>query len=212
MGLRNFYDTHILPRMIDFSMRAEIVTRERADLIPRARGVVLEIGAGSGLNLPFYGPEVERVIQLEPSDGLRQMAGERVQSGGADVEFIDGSAEDIPLARDSVDTVVCTWVLCSISGVREALGEMRRVLKPDGQVLFVEHGRAPDPAVAKWQDRLTPAWKTCAGGCHLNRRPDLLLEEAGFTLENLDQWYMERPKFLTYHFKGVARKATNGQQ
>ena len=212
MSLRDHYDTHVLPHLIDMVMRAPMATRERSDLIPRARGVVLEIGAGSGLNVPYYAAGVEKLYHLEPSAKLVDKARRRAQHAPFPVEFLGLEGEDIPLPRDHVDTVVCTWVLCSIPGVREALQEMYRVLKPGGRLLFVEHGRAPEPGVARWQDRLTPPWSVCAGGCHLNRRPDLLIQEAGFVMERLDQGYLDGPKFLTYHFKGLARKAATGQQ
>ena len=123
------------------------------------------------------------------------------------VEFLGLAGEQIPLEDASVDTVVCTWVLCSIEGINEALAEMHRVLKPGGQLLFVEHGRAPTPRLAAWQDRLTPVWSCCAGGCHLNRSPDALLRAAGFDLEKLEQEFLSGPKVLTYHYKGLARRA-----
>lgn len=212
MSLREHYDTHILPHLIDLVMRAPMATRERSELIPRAAGTVLEIGAGSGLNVPYYGAAVDKLYHLEPSGKLIDKARRRTRNAPFAVEFLGLDGEDIPLPRDSVDTVVCTWVLCSIPGVREALQEMYRVLRPGGALLFVEHGRAPDPNVALWQDRLTPPWSLCAGGCRLNRRPDLLIQEAGFAVERLDQGYLEGPKILTYHYKGLARKAAKGQQ
>lgn len=206
MSLRDHYDAHVLPHLIDMAMRAPMATRERTELIPQARGEVLEIGAGSGLNLSHYTSAVTRLHVLEPHDKLRARAQSRAQNLPFEVSFIGLSGESIPLASASVDQVVCTWVLCSIPDVQAALIEMHRVLKPGGQLLFVEHGRAPKPNLAKWQDRLSPIWGCCAGGCQLNRRPDLLIGQAGFTIERLDQGFLDGPKLLTYHYKGLARR------
>ena len=207
MSLREHYDHYILPHLIDVAMRAPMATRERIDLIPLAHGTVLDIGAGSGLNFPYYGAHVQKLYALEPHDKLVQKARPRAAHTPFPVEFLGLKGEHIPLADNTIDTVVCTWVLCSIADVRAALSEMHRVLKPGGQLLFVEHGRAPTPTLAAWQDRVTPLWSCCAGGCHLNRRPDLLIADAGFVLEKLEQSFLDGPKLLTYHYKGLARRA-----
>lgn len=207
MSLRDHYDRHILPHLIDVAMRAPMATREREELIPQATGVVLEIGVGSGLNFPYYGGAIDKLYALEPNEKLRAKAGPRAARAPFPIEFLGLKGESIPLPDNSVDTIVCTWVLCSIHGVEEALGEMHRVLKPGGRLLFVEHGRAPNAGLAKWQDRLTPLWSCCAGGCHLNRRPDLLIKNAGFSMERLEQTFLDGPKLLTYHYKGLARRA-----
>ena len=207
MSLREHYDRHILPHLIDIAMRAPMATREREELIPQAQGIVLEIGVGSGLNFPYYGGAITKLYALEPNEKLRIKAQPRAVRAPFSIELLGLRGESIPLADNSVDTIVCTWVLCSIHGVTEALCQMHRVLKPGGQLLFVEHGRAPTPALAAWQDRLTPLWSCCAGGCHLNRRPDLLIAEAGFTIEKLEQAFLKGPKLLTYHYKGLARRA-----
>ena len=164
-----FYQDQIVPSLINWSMRQKNLAAYRARIIPAAEGRVLEIGIGSGLNLPFYSRNVARVIGLEPSPRLLAMA-RRVERNGSNgsVEFIEGSAEAIPLQDANVDTVVTTWTLCSIPDALRALRDMRRVLRPGERLLFVEHGRAPDPIIW-WQDRLTPAWKRLGGGCHLNR-------------------------------------------
>lgn len=211
MSLREHYDRHVLPHLIDIAMRAPMATREREELIPKARGEVLEIGVGSGLNFVHYGPGVTRLWALEPHEKLRAMALPKTRERAFPVEFIGLSGEAIPLPDRSADTVVCTWVLCSIPDPLKALKEMHRVLRPGGRLLFVEHGLAPSPVLAKWQDRLTPLWSACSGGCHLNRRPDRLIEEAGFTLEALEAKYLEGPKWLTYHYKGLARTGPHAQ-
>lgn len=207
MSLRDHYDRHVLPHLIDIAMRASMASREREWLIPLAHGTVLEIGVGSGLNMPFYGAGVDKLFALEPNEKLRKKAAPRAQRTIFPVEFLGLKGEDIALDDQSVDTVVSTWTLCTIADPLKALQGMYRVLKPGGRLLFVEHGRAPDPRLARWQDRLSPAWSYCAGGCHLNRRPDHLIEQAGFTLDGMEQGFLEGPKLLTYHYKGLARRA-----
>lgn len=206
MSLRQHYDRFILPHLIDLVMQAPMATREREALIPQASGVVLEIGAGSGLNFPYYGGAITKLYALEPHAKLSAKARPRAARVPFDIEFLDLKGESIPLPDAAVDTVVCTWVLCSIEDVEAAVREMHRVLKPGGQLLFVEHGLAPTPRLATWQQRLTPLWAVCAGGCHLNRRPDMLLQNAGFQLEAVEQSYLDGPKLLTYHYKGLARR------
>jgi ubiquinone/menaquinone biosynthesis C-methylase UbiE len=162
-----FYQDQIVPLLTNWSMRQRNLTAYRGRIIPAAEGRVLEIGIGSGLNLPFYSRNVAQVIGLEPSPKLLAMARQVERTGFGPVEFIEGSAGAIPLKDASVDTVVTTWTLCSIPDAPRALRDMRRVLRPGGRLLFVEHGRAPDPNVMWWQDRLTPVWKRLGGGCHL---------------------------------------------
>jgi ubiquinone/menaquinone biosynthesis C-methylase UbiE len=200
-----FYQDQIVPSLINWSMRQKNLAAYRARIIPAAEGRVLEIGIGSGLNLPFYSRNVARIIGLEPSPRLLAMA-RRVERNGSNgsVEFIEGSAEAIPLQDANVDTVVTTWTLCSIPDALRALRDMRRVLRPGGRLLFVEHGRAPDPIIW-WQDRLIPAWKRLAGGCHLNRAIGTLIEGAGFRFDRLETGYMRGPKPMTFMYEGSAR-------
>jgi ubiquinone/menaquinone biosynthesis C-methylase UbiE len=201
-----FYAQYVLPRLVDFSMRNRETARLRADWIPHARGEVLEIGIGSGLNLPFYSPEVRHVYGVDPSVGLQRMARERVAAGRLPVEFFSQSAEEpLPLPSASVDTVVVTWTMCSIPNVDDALQQMRRVLRPTGRLIFLEHGRSPDPGVVAWQDRLTPVWKTFTGGCHLNRKVDELIAAAGFHITQLKTCYMPGPRPMTYTYQGFAQ-------
>ena len=169
-----------------------------------ARGRVLEIGVGSGPNLPLYQGSVH-VLGVEPSPRLLSMARAARQTGGHSVDLIEGSAEALPLDDECIDTVVTTWTLCSIPDAATALREMRRVLKPAGQLLFVEHGRSPDEKVRRWQDRLTPVWKRVAGGCHLNRPIPQLVEDAGFVIERMETGYMDGPRPMTFMYEGVAR-------
>src|SRR5438876_9526088 len=181
-----FYAKHVLPHLLDLAMRNEEQARLRAEWIPRARGDVLEVGIGSGLNLPFYTREVRRIYGVDPSLELQRMARKRAESVPFEVEFFAQSAEaSIPLADSSTDTAVVTWSLCSMANASQALLEMKRILKPEGRLLFLEHGRAPDSNVAAWQDRITPVWRHIAGGCTLNRKMDELIARAGFRITEL---------------------------
>jgi ubiquinone/menaquinone biosynthesis C-methylase UbiE len=200
-----FYDDRILPHVINLAMRNRELRPYRERVISAAEGRVLEIGIGSGINLPFY-RRAENILGLEPSPRLAEMTRQRaVNRRISSVHVIEGSAEAIPLDNDSVDTVVTTWTLCSIPRASLALTEMRRVLKPGGQLLFVEHGRAPEENVRKWQDRLTPVWKRVGGGCHLNRPIRDLIEGAGFSIQQIDTGYMKGPKPMSFMYEGRAR-------
>jgi ubiquinone/menaquinone biosynthesis C-methylase UbiE len=199
-----FYQDQIVPLLTSLSMRNGHLAAYRDRVVPAATGRVLEVGVGSGLNLPYYSADVQQVIGLEPSPKLLNMA-RHVGRRSFPVDLIEGSAEKIPLETATVDTVVTTWTLCTIPDVDRALLEMRRALKPSGRLLFVEHGRAPDPNVVWWQDWLTPIWKRVGGGCHLNRAIASLIEGAGFRLERLETGYMRGPKPMTFMYEGSAR-------
>jgi len=202
MGL---YAKYVLPRFIDLAMRNPETALLRAEWLPRARGDVLEVGIGSGLNLPFYSSQVRRVYGLDPSIELQRIARERALGGSVEVEFLSQSAEDpVPLVDRSIDTVVITWSLCSIANGPKALQQIKRVLRADGRLIFVEHGRAPDPGVAAWQDRLTPVWKRIGGGCHLNRKIDEMIETAGFRITELKTCYLRGPRPMTFTYQGFA--------
>jgi len=200
-----FYRDHVVPLLIDLSMRQRNLADYRRRVIPAATGRVLEIGIGSGFNLPLYGANVKQVIGLDPSPKLLAMARKKLGDTGAAVELIEGSADAVPLEDRSVDSVVTTWTMCSIREVERALHEMRRVLKPEGRLLFVEHGLAPHSGVRWWQDRLTPLWKRIGGGCHLNRPIAALIEGAGFAFERLATGYMRGPKAIAFMYEGSAR-------
>ncbi len=201
-----FYTKCILPRLIDVAMRNKETSRLRAEWIPRARGEVLEVGIGSGLNLPFYSADVQHIHGVDPSIELQRMARKKTEGGGIKVDFLLQSAEDpLPIPNASVDTVVVTWTLCSIPNPGKALQQMKRVLRPNGRLIFVEHGRATDPGVAVWQDRLTPAWKRIGGGCHLNRKIDEIISAAGFQITELRTCYLPGPRAMTYTYQGFAR-------
>jgi ubiquinone/menaquinone biosynthesis C-methylase UbiE len=200
-----FYQNQIIPLLIDLTMRQRNLAAYRSRVVPSASGRVLEIGIGSGLNLPFYSRNAKHVIGLDPSPKLLSMARRNLRPDLSPVELIEGSAEAIPLENGSVDTVVTTWTLCSIPDAARALREMYRVLNPAGRLLFVEHGRAPEPNVCWWQDHLTPVWKRLGGGCHLNRAIKMLIEDAGFRVERCETGYMRGPKPMTFMYEGSAR-------
>jgi ubiquinone/menaquinone biosynthesis C-methylase UbiE len=202
----SFYERTILPRLIHAGMRQERFRPYRQRLVSAADGRVLEIGFGSGLNLPMYsGPTL--LIGLDPSARALSIARLAVGQARYPVQMLEGSAEAIPLENQSIDTVVAAWTLCSIPDVPRALREVRRVLTPAGRFLFVEHGRSPDADVAAWQQRLTPFWKRIAGGCHLNRPVGTLVEQAGFRIERMHTGYMSGPRPLTFMYEGCARPA-----
>jgi ubiquinone/menaquinone biosynthesis C-methylase UbiE len=203
----SLYSKYVLPRVIDLAMKNREMRSLRQAWIPHARGEVLEVGIGSGLNLEFYTQQVRHVYAVDPSVELQRIA--RKRAGWINVEFLLQSAENpLPLPGGSIDTVVLTWSLCSILDPRKALQEMKRALRPDGQLIFVEHGRAPDAGVAAWQDRLTPIWKRIGGGCHLNRKTDEIIKEAGFHIAELTTSYIPGPRPMTYTYRGIAKKIT----
>jgi ubiquinone/menaquinone biosynthesis C-methylase UbiE len=200
-----FYQDTILPWLTHLAMRQSRLVPYRTRVVSGATGRVLEIGMGSGLNLPFYGPDVKQVIGIEPSARLLSMAREAGRGRTGELELIEGTAEAMPIESATIDTVLTTWTMCSIQNVGDALAEMRRVLKPTGRLLFVEHGRAPEARVQWWQDHLTPAWKHLSGGCHLNRPVEVIVRNAGFSIEHLDKGYMRGPKPMTFMYEGSAR-------
>jgi len=203
----SFYDEHVLPHLINLSMRNRELRPYRERVASRAQGRVLEIGIGSGLNLPLYGPRVEEVLGLEPAAPLLAMARKMTGCSARPVTLIAGSAEAIPIENHSIDTVVTTWTLCSIPDAIGALQEMHRVLRPGGQLLFVEHGLAPEDNIQRWQNRLTPLWKRIGGGCHLNRPIGTLIESSGFDITQLETGYMKGPKPMTFLYEGRATPA-----
>jgi ubiquinone/menaquinone biosynthesis C-methylase UbiE len=201
-----FYEDRVLPHLIDFACTAKPNQIQREKIVPLALGDVLEIGFGSGLNLPFYDTQkVRKIWGLEPSEGMRRKAQSMVDASNLDVEFIDLPGESIPLVANSVDTVLVTYTLCTIPDAIAALEEMRRVLKPDGSLLFCEHGIAPDESVRRWQHRLNPAWSRIAGGCNMNRDIPDLIAKGGFEMTADERMYIPGIRMLCYNYWGTAR-------
>jgi ubiquinone/menaquinone biosynthesis C-methylase UbiE len=199
-----FYDRYILPHLTDLAMRNRAAALERARYVPLATGNVLEIGAGSALNLPFYGPRVERLVALEPSRELWDLGCKRFDAARLAIEFVPASAEAIPAPDRTFDSIVMTWTLCTIVHPTTALAEIARVLKPGGCLIFIEHGKAPDVKVAAWQDRLNSPWRAVAGGCNMNRAITSLIAGSGFAIDELETGYAAWPKVLSYLYKGIA--------
>ncbi len=202
MGL---YAKFILPRVIDFGCGVEPAQRQRAKVVPKARGRVLEVGFGSGLNLPFYDTrQVEHVWALEPSNDMWRLAGERIDHCTLSIEHVAASAEAIPLAAACAAAVLVTYTLCTVPDAPTALAEIRRVLRPGGELIFCEHGAAPDTAVRKWQDRVNPLWKRIGGGCNLNRDIPGLLKSGGFDIRALDTLYLPGWRPASFNYWGTA--------
>jgi len=199
------YDRYILPRVIGLACSSNPNMKQREKVVPLAEGDVLEIGLGTGLNLPFYdASKVRKVWGLEPSEGMRRLARKRISSSDVPVEMIDLPGEEIPLPSDSVDTVVVTYTLCTIPDAQRALRGMRRVLRPGGKLLFCEHGIAPDLGVRQWQERMNPAWRKLAGGCQINRDIPDLLESSGFRILVDERMYIPGIRLLSYNYWGSA--------
>lgn len=199
------YERYVLPRLLDFACGIRPVRRQRDKIVPLARGEVLEVGIGTGLNLGHYRPEqIKRLWGLDPATQMNGHIKRRLASTGLDLELMTLSAEKIPVEDDRFDTVVLTYTLCSIADPVAALREMKRTLRPGGRLLFCEHGLAPEASVARWQRRLTPAWRRIAGDCHMDRDIPALLNAAGFETPDLQQGYIRGPRVLTYNYWGEA--------
>ena len=204
MGL---YEKHILPRFINCACSTKPMMKQREKVVPRATGTVLEIGIGTGLNLPYYDPaKVNKVIGLDPSEKSWELAAERASQLNFEVEFIGLPGEQIPLDDDTVDTVLVTYSLCTIPDPVAALQGMARVLRAGGELIFCEHGIAPDPTVIKWQGRVNSVWSKVAGGCNLNRDIPALLQQGGFAIDTLETRYLPgTPRIAGFNYWGGAR-------
>jgi ubiquinone/menaquinone biosynthesis C-methylase UbiE len=201
-----FYEREVLPRFVDVALRGKQFERLRARVASRLEGEVLEVGFGSGRNVPHYPPTVTRVQAVDPAVAGRKLAAKRVAASGVPVEYVGLDGERLPADDASVDHVLTTWTLCTIPDVDRALGEIRRVLRPGGSLQFLEHGRAPDEKVRRWQDRLTPVQRRIAGGCHLNRAIDRLVSDAGLRVDRLDTYYLKGPKAFGFMYEGTATR------
>ena len=201
-----FYDNRVLPHIVNVAMNTKEMRDERRRCLEHVTGTVLEVGFGTGLNLPYYPPTVTKVVGVDPSATSARIARKRIAASPIPVEIIGLSAEKLPVADGSFESIVSTFTLCTIPDVAGALLEMRRALRPGGRLYFVEHGRAEDPRVERWQERLDSIQQTIFGGCHLNRRISGLIEQAGFRIEQLENGYLKgAPKFGGFLYRGVAR-------
>lgn len=202
----SLYEKYVLPHVINCACGSKPMMKQREKIVPMAEGRVLEIGMGSGLNIPYYDPaKVEMVWGLEPSEGMREKARPRVEAAPFEVQWLGLPGEEIPLEDHSVDCIVLTFTLCTIPDWLTALKQMRRVLKPGGKLLFSEHGKAPDSNVIKWQNRLNSSWKVIAGGCNVNRPIPEMIEEGGFTIDTMESMYLpSTPKFVGFSYWGTA--------
>ena len=202
----SLYDKYVLPKFLNCACGSKPVEYQRKKVVPHAEGVVLEVGIGSGLNLPFYDEsKVSQIWGLDPSEELSSMAKETAKNLDIDVKFISSGAEDIPLPDNYFDTALVTYTMCTIPEVIRANIEIKRVLKNTGKLIFCEHGKAPDLNIAKWQSRIDPIWGKLAGGCHLNRDIPSLLEDSGYKIIELDQMYLPNtPKVAGYNYWGFA--------
>ncbi len=204
----SLYERYILPHIIDIGCGSKAIQMQRGKVVPLAEGRVLEIGIGSGLNILFYNSEkVDFVWGLEPSEGMRRKAQKNLNRSAVEVRWLDLPGEEIPLEDNSVDTVLLTYTLCTISDWQTALYQIHRVIKPSGKLLFCEHGAAPDKSVLKWQNRINPIWKLIGGGCHMNRPISKYLHEGGFSIKTMETLYLPNtPRIAGFNYVGVARK------
>ena len=203
-----FYANTIVPRLVTCACGTKPILKQREKVVPEARGQVLEIGMGAGHNLPYYQRgQVERIVGIDPCSTSWGLAQPRAEKLGVPIEFIEGSAESMPLPDAAFDTVLMTYSLCTILDAQAALQEMRRVLKPGGRLVFCEHGEAPDATVARWQQRVNPVWRRLLGGCNLNRPITRWITDAGFSIGKLDQMYLPgTPRIAGFNVWGSAQR------
>ncbi|MDA7796373.1 class I SAM-dependent methyltransferase [Gammaproteobacteria bacterium] len=203
----SLYETYVLPKLLDFCCGLQGFQNKRSQIVPLAYGKILEMGIGSGLNFDYYNFEkVEEIIGVDPAISSVAIAKSRAPKYNSKISFIESSAEALDLESLSFDCVVIGYSLCTIPNPLKALAEAHRLLKPQGSLLFMEHGLAPEPGIQKWQNRLTPAWKKIGGGCHLNRNIEGLISSSGFSFEQLSKKYIKGPKVATFQYCGKAIK------
>ena len=203
-----FYDKYILPKFLNCACGSKPINYQRDKIVPLAKGVVLDVGIGSGLNIPFYNKsKIDYLYGLDPSEELIKLAKPVAKKNEFEIEFLQCGAEAIPLPDNSIDTVLITYTMCTIPDIKLSNSEIMRVLKTEGQLLFCEHGLAPDKNIAKWQRRINPIWNKIAGGCNLNRNIPNLITSSGFKILNMEEMYLpSTPKFAGYNYWGVAKK------
>ena len=202
----SMYNKYVVPKLLDVCCSTKPIKYQRNKIVPHAKGEVLEIGIGSGLNLPYYNKSsVKKVYGLDPSEELNEIALKNASEINLDIDFIISGAEEIKLPSKSIDTVLITYTLCTIPEFKIALKEIKRVLKDDGIMLFCEHGLAPDKNISKWQNRINPLWGKLFGGCNINRNIPHIIQESGLNIKKLEQMYLpSTPKIVAYNYWGVA--------
>jgi len=202
----SLYEKYVLPKFLNCACGSKPVARQREKVVPLAEGKVLEIGIGSGLNLPFYDKtKVDEIWGLDPSEELSEMARAVAIQEGMEVNFISSGAEEIPLPDDHFDSVLIAYTMCTIPEVIRANTEIRRVLKNQGKMIFCEHGAAPDDNIRKWQKRINPFWGKIAGGCNIDRNIPSLIQDSGFDIIEIEEMYLPNtPKIAGYNFWGYA--------
>jgi len=202
----SLYEKYLLPKMLDCCCSTKPINYQRNKVVPHAKGKILEIGIGSGINIPFYKKsQIEKLYGLDPSEELNHMAHKVASQNSLDVEFLLSGAEEIPLPSNSIDTILITYTLCTIPDLNSSMSEMKRVLKDDGNFLFCEHGIAPDLNIIKWQNRINPVWGKLFGGCSINRDIPDIIQSSGFKLNKLNQMYLpSTPKIVGYNYWGHA--------
>ena len=206
MMIKTAYENYVLPKMLDCCCSTKPISYQRKKIVPEASGTILEIGIGSGLNIPYYQKsKVNKVIGLDPSEQLCKMAKKTADDNNFSIDFLINGAEEIELPSNSIDTILLTYTLCSIPEPYIALKEIMRVMKSDGRILFCEHGIAPDEVVQKWQNRINPLWGKLFGGCNINRDIPNILKNGGFKINSLDKMYLpSTPKIVGYNYWGEA--------
>ena len=204
--LKDLYEKMVLPKLCDKCCGTKPINYQRKKVVPLAKGVVLEVGIGSGLNIPFYNKNnIEKIIGLDPSEELNVLAKRVADDNGIQIDFLINGAEDIDFPDNSVDTILITYTLCTIPNLNKSMSEMKRVLKPGGKFIFCEHGIAPDINIIKWQRRINPIWGIFFGGCNINRNIPKIISESGFNISNLNQMYLpSTPKIVGYNYWGEA--------
>ena len=206
--IKSWYEKFFLPKLCNKCCSTKPINYQRNKVVPLAKGIVLEIGIGSGLNIPFYNKNnIEKIIGLDPSEELNFLANKVAKKNNIEIDFIISGAEDIALPDNSIDTILITYTLCTIPDLDNSMAEMKRVLKSDGKFIFCEHGIAPDQNIVKWQSRINPIWKAIMGGCNINRNIPKIISDGGFDITNISEMYLpSTPKIVGYNYWGVAKK------
>ena len=205
--MRKFYEKYVLPKIINCACGTKPILIQRQKIVPSASGVILEIGVGSGVNIPYYSnSNVKKLIGLDLQQDNWDQAYKIAKKSNISIDLLQGDGEELPIPNNSIDTVLITYTMCTIPNVQRSLAEIKRVLHREGKLLFCEHGLAPDKNVQKWQNKLNPIWKKCLGGCNLNRNIPELVLKSGFSFESINEMYIpSTPKFIGYNYWGTAK-------